>query len=175
MPTHNGLLGAAGEHYVLSCLLRRGYTAGFAPPGTPAIDIIVFDSQCQVHRNIQVKTRNPRRPNGAWVMSRKHETAMPGLFFCLVSLPATEDGQHDVYVMPSGEVAAVLALDHRLWLSQPGRSGQPHNDNDMRELLPDYTRRGSEMAQAYGAGWLERYRNCWDLLELGQPSAASER
>jgi hypothetical protein len=78
MPTQKGLLGAAGEHYVLSCLLRQGYTAGFAPPGTPAIDIMVYDGRCQVHRNIQVKTRNPNRPDGAWMMGRSTRRQSPG-------------------------------------------------------------------------------------------------
>ena len=113
--------------------MRQGYTAGFAPPGTPAIDIMVYDGRCQVHRNIQVKTHSP---DGAWAMGRKHETPVAGLFFCLVSLPETEDGRHNVYVMPSDVVAAVLSLDHRLWLGRPGRDGQAHRDNNVRELLP---------------------------------------
>jgi hypothetical protein len=173
VPTQNTLLGAAGEHYVLSCLLRQGYTAGFAPPGTPAIDIMVYDDLCQVHRNIQVKTRNPNRPDGAWMMGRKHETPLAGLFFCLVAFPKAESGQHDVYVMPSDVIAAALSLDHRQWLSLPGRKGQVRQDNEVRVLLPDYTRRGGQMAQEYGPGWLEPYRNRWDLLKLDQRVATS--
>ncbi len=138
MPTQHSFLGAAGEHYVLSCLLRRGYTAGFAPPGTPAIDIMVYDNLCQVHRNIQVKTRNRHPPDGGWIMGRKHETPIAGLFFCLVAFPSTEDGQHDVYVMPSEIIAIVLSTDHRLWLSTPGKNGRPHQDGPVRVLLPDH-------------------------------------
>jgi hypothetical protein len=174
MPTQNSLLGVAGEHYVLSCLLRQGYIAGFAPPGTPSIDIMVYDGRCEVHCNIQVKRRNPNRPNGGWVMSRKHGTPIDKLFFCLVSFPTTEAGRYDVYVMPSDVVATVLLTGHGLWLSQLGRNGQAHRDNDVRVLLQDYSRRGEVAMQEYGAGWLEPYRNRWDLLTPGQPLVPSE-
>ena len=75
--------------------------------------------------------------------------------------------------MPSDVIAAALSMDHRQWLSMPGRKGQVRQDNEVRVLLPDYTRRGGQVAQEYGRGWLEPYRNRWDLLELGQPVAAS--
>ena len=92
-------------------------------------------------------------------MGRKHETPVAGLFFCLVAFPKAENGQHDVYVMPSDVIAAALSMDHRQWLSMPGRKGQTRQDNDIRVLLPDYTRRGGQTAQEYGHGWLDRYRN----------------
>ena len=41
MPSNSTLLGAAGEHYVLSQLLRRGYIAALAPIGLPNADIVV--------------------------------------------------------------------------------------------------------------------------------------
>jgi hypothetical protein len=37
------LLGAAGEHFVMSELLRRGYIAALAPRGAPNADIVVTD------------------------------------------------------------------------------------------------------------------------------------
>jgi hypothetical protein len=41
MPSQSTLLGAAGEHYVLCQLLRRGYIAALAPIGVPNADILV--------------------------------------------------------------------------------------------------------------------------------------
>ena len=43
MPSQASLLGAAGEHYVLSQLLRRGYIAALAPQGVPNADIVITD------------------------------------------------------------------------------------------------------------------------------------
>lgn len=37
------VLGAAGEHYVMSVLLRHGFIAALAPVGVPNTDIIVSD------------------------------------------------------------------------------------------------------------------------------------
>jgi hypothetical protein len=75
--------------------------------------------------------------------------------------------------MPSYVIATALSMDNRQWLSLPGRKGQMHQENEVRVLLPDYTRRGGQMAQEYGRDWLEPYRNRWDLLKLGQPEAAT--
>jgi hypothetical protein len=38
MPSQSTLLGAAGEHYVMAELLRRGYVAALAPQGVPNAD-----------------------------------------------------------------------------------------------------------------------------------------
>jgi hypothetical protein len=45
MPSQTSLLGAAGEHYVMSELLRCGYIAALAPQGVPAADIVVSNSE----------------------------------------------------------------------------------------------------------------------------------
>ena len=37
------LTGAAGEHFVMSELLRRGFIAALAPAGVPNCDIVVTD------------------------------------------------------------------------------------------------------------------------------------
>ena len=42
-PSHTSLLGAAGEYYVMSELLQRGYIAALAPQGVPNVDIVVTD------------------------------------------------------------------------------------------------------------------------------------
>jgi hypothetical protein len=43
MLSQSGLIGAAGEHYVLSELLRRNHIAALAPTGVPNADIVVSD------------------------------------------------------------------------------------------------------------------------------------
>jgi len=39
----SALIRPAGEHYVMSELLRRGYIAALAPRGVPNADIVVTD------------------------------------------------------------------------------------------------------------------------------------
>src|SRR3546814_9500679 len=51
----------------------------------------------------------------------------------------------------------------------PGAKGQAHNDSDFRRFLPDYTH--LDMGK-YEDGWLEPYREAWDLLR--QPSRSEE-
>lgn len=69
----SSLLGAAGEHYVMSQLLRRGLIAVLAPVGVPTADIVVTgdigDRACAV----QVKTRRQLGSDGGWHMKAKHE------------------------------------------------------------------------------------------------------
>lgn len=58
---------------------------------------------------------------------------------------------------------------HKLWLDTPGKNGKAHNDNKMRRLLPDYLRGRElegEVVQRIGAGWMEQYREKWELLHL---------
>ena len=43
MVSRSTVLGAAGEHYVMCQLLRRGLIAALAPVGVPNTDIIVTD------------------------------------------------------------------------------------------------------------------------------------
>ena len=60
MPSQSTLLGAAGEHYVMSELLRRGYIAALAPQGVPNADIVVTDVEgsrlCSIQGQHSVNT-----------------------------------------------------------------------------------------------------------------------
>jgi hypothetical protein len=71
-----------------------------------------------------------------------------------------------VHVLPSVCVAEVLFSAHRKWLEIPGMKGQSHKDSQMRRLLPDYTRIFGTMDNPYPKGWLDQYRDAWQLLQL---------
>jgi hypothetical protein len=85
MPSQSTLLGAAGEHYVMAELLRRGYIAALAPQGVPNADIVVTDIEGSRLCSIQVKTRRDIGSDGGWHMKAKHE-GIRGvrLFYCFV-------------------------------------------------------------------------------------------
>jgi len=167
MPSQTSLLGAAGEHYVMSELLRRGYIAALAPQGVPNADIVVCNLEGTQLASIQVKTRRDRGGDGGWHMKAKHEDVRSDmLFYSFVDFGADVGTPAVVYVIPSPRVAEVLAVSHRKWLATPGRNGQAHNDTPIRRLLPDYTRVFGAKGNPYPKGWLDPYGDAWHLLNL---------
>lgn len=151
-------VGSAGEHFVLYQLHRRNLLAAQAPRGFKAVDILVLNPDRSVIASIQVKTRSSG-DDGGWHMKKKHESLMlPGLFYCFVDLEPT---QPNVYVVPCAIVAEVVTKSHAAWLAAPGRGGKPHNDNDMRRVLPAY----KFAVDGYSDGWMEDYWDRWDLLK----------
>jgi hypothetical protein len=71
------------------------------------------------------------------------------------------------YVIRSEVVADVLATNHQAWLAAPGAKGQPHNDSNVRRLMPVY----KPGVPAYPPGWLDAYAERWDIL-TGAATAA---
>ena len=163
----SSLLGAAGEHYVMSQLLRRGLIAALAPVGVPTADIVITDDVGERACALQVKTRRDIGSDGGWHMKAKHETIRgSSLFYVFLSFPNDQSRLPDAFVVPSRVVADALHKAHRAWLARPGRGGVLHKDGDMRRFLPDYSREG--LADEFGPGWLNRYRDAWTLLEPEQ-------
>ena len=113
------VLGAAGEHYVMSVLLRHGFIAALAPVGVPNTDIIVSDDIGDRLCAVQVKTRVEKGSDGGWHMSEKHEKIIStGLFYVFLDFGRTLTDQPVSYVVPSAVVADVVARSHAMWLSQ---------------------------------------------------------
>ena len=147
------LVGPAGEHLVLSRLLASGLLASPAPRGTRKVDIIVNYIDGGNPKLIQVKT-TMSSPRKGWVLLAKHEEiASDDLYYCFVSFETT---QGEVYVLPSTVVAEAISLSHGKWLATPGKNGQAHNDNNMRNL--------STSMFGQQDGWLEQYKENWVQL-----------
>jgi hypothetical protein len=102
-------------------------------------------------------------------MSQKHEEIISEhLFYCFVDMEE-ENSLPITFILPSTVVAAALKEAHQLWLDTPGQKGQAHNDNKMRRLLPDYLKGRkleADVMRRLGAGWMEQYREQWDILHL---------
>lgn len=131
--------------------------ASLAPPGSPTVDVLVLTPDQSVIASLQVKTRTYGRDKG-WHMSIKHESiAEPRLFYAFVDL---EPDLPVTSIVPSSVVADVLKKAHRAWLDTPGAKGQAHKDSPFRRILPTY----AEKVPGYPAGWLNEYRERWDLL-----------
>ena len=100
------LVGAAGEHLVLSRLLAKGILASQAPRGARKADILVNPLDGGRPVLIQVKTTSGSRTRVGWHMNVKHESITDkDLFYCFVNLG--EDNPQ-VYVIPAKVVACLL-------------------------------------------------------------------
>lgn len=164
MVSTSTVLGAAGEHYVMCQLLRRGLIAALAPAGVPNADILVSDDIGDRLCALQVKTRREKGSDGGWHMKIKHEqTVSDSLFYCFVDFGRSLTDQPACFLVPSSVVADVLTRAHRTWVSSPGKGGTKRNDGDLRRFLPDYDRKG--IAIGCGLGWLDQYRENWALVE----------
>jgi hypothetical protein len=167
MASQSTLLGAAGEHHIMAELLRRGYIAALAPQGVPNADIVVTDVEGSRLCSVQVKTRRDIGSDGGWHMKAKHESVRgERLFYCFVNFGNAPEAVPIVHVLPAALVADVLTASHRTWLATPGHRGQARKDGLMRRFLPDYTRIFGPSNNPYPHGWLDQYRDAWQLLKL---------
>jgi hypothetical protein len=164
MASDSTIIGAAGEYFVMSQLLRRGLIAALAPVGVPNTDIVVTDRIGARTCAVQVKTRQEKGSDGGWHMSAKHEALdAPLLFYVFVDFGKSPDAAPVCFVLPSDKVANVIRRSHALWLSQPGKGGRQRRDGKFRRFLPDYDRVGLRDLGC-GAGWLDEYREGWHLI-----------
>lgn len=152
------LIGAAGEHLVLSRLLTRGLLASLAPRGTRKADILVNPLDGGRPLLIQVKTRSGNDKTFNWAMTKKaEEISDKDIFYCFVNL----DPHHpDVYVIPSKLVASIVKEHHANWLTTPGKNGKSHKDSDMRTLEYKYK---TKIRNAQD-GWMDKYLENWEQL-----------
>jgi hypothetical protein len=151
------LVGAAGEHLVLSRLLSRGYLAAQAPRGVRKADILVNHLDGKSAVLIQVKTRQSET-NGTWMLTKKIEDMRDDdLFYCLVDLKSESS---KVYVMPSEVLAEVTKVQHATWLAMPGKNGNEHVDTDMRTISNKFPFPVSIAPN----GWMDKYLENWDLI-----------
>jgi hypothetical protein len=160
MKIENNLIGAAGEHLVLSRLLSRGILAAQAPFNAFKADILINPSDSGRPLLIQVKTRlSFEKKARSWLLGEKNEGQVDSNFYyCFVDLGQEES---TVYVVPSKKVAAILAESHKRFLSTPGKRGQKRNDSSMRKLKLDYSKEPLESAKGQ---WIEKYLENWEQL-----------
>ena len=86
------ITGAAGEHFVMAELLRRGLVAAKAPEGVPNFDIVITDIDGERLAAIQVKTRRDfKSGDKGWHMKAKHEKmSSKSMFYVFVDVGKEE-------------------------------------------------------------------------------------
>jgi hypothetical protein len=159
MKIQTQLVGAAGEHLVLSRLLSRGILAAQAPQGTRKADIIVHPLDGGTPWLIQVKTRLKGSAGGGWKLDDKHmEEKSPNLMYCFVDLQSVPE---KVYVVPSKKVAQVLVEADKEWMKKPMRDGSKRSKNMWRMIKPSFIIK----LKSAPRGWMDKYLENWDQLE----------
>jgi hypothetical protein len=139
--------GIAGEYFVAAELTRRGLVASLTLRNTRGIDILVSNQDATKSVGVQVKTKKGTQP--VWLLNKKAESDVAeNLFYVFVLLDDLNPPQY--HVVPRSTVAQFVRESHKQWLVTPGKAGQPHKDNDMRQFQD-----------------LEgTYKDRWDLLAL---------
>lgn len=160
MKATNNLIGAAGEHLVLSRLLSRGILAAQAPQGTRKADIIVHPLDGGTPWLIQVKSRLKGSNGGGWKLDDKHlEETSPNLIYCFVDLQTRPE---KVYVLPSKRVAQVLKEADKAWMKKPMRDGSKRTKHMWRMIKPKFIIK----VKSAPPGWMDEYLENWELLEM---------
>jgi hypothetical protein len=120
---------------------------------TRGIDILV--SNVEATRSVGIQVKTSQRAGRAWVLTKRIETEelAENLFFVFVSLNGLN--APTFHVVPRAVVVRYATESHARWLRTPGRRGQLHRDNPVREF--------SDAAGEY----LDR----WDLLGLDRGAA----
>jgi hypothetical protein len=156
----SAITGAAGEHYVMWQLLRRGHLAALTPTGAAGVDILISDQTGQRLAALQVKTAGSPVKR-SWQMNQKHESIVsPSLFYCFVSPSVDPCRLPDCWIVPSEIVAEHVRLCHELWLS-----GTPRNEGSRI----DSPRRAMNLyfENTYPRGWMDEFHEAWGRLEVG--------
>jgi hypothetical protein len=157
MTIEKNLVGAAGEHLVLSRLLRRGLLAAQSPRGAKKADIIVHPIDGGSTWLIQVKTKL-KSSKTEWIMKPEHATTVDSdLIYCFVDLHSSPE---KIYVVPSKVVAKVLTDADKVWMDKPRRDGKEKAEHKLRMLKNEF------MLDVKSApdGWMEKYLEKWELL-----------
>ncbi len=150
-----GLIGNAGEYYVIAELLKRGIVAALAPRNAPAFDILATRGNRTVR--IRVKTKSQECP--IWQYSvKKDGSIFRNLskhrdFTVLVDLAmATKDLKF--YIVSTCRINKLLNKDFEEWVNTPGKNNRPHDPENKKRNL----------SQEKYARELSTYLNQWEKL-----------
>ena len=123
--------GNAGEYFTAGELERRGFTVAVPMSNVKDFDILAIDRNSYKQFAIQVKTTGYKQKK--WTLSKKNEDLQgDNIFYVFVSLNKMETPEY--HIVPSKIVAETIKRSHQDWLNTPGKYGQAHNDNSIRNF-----------------------------------------
>jgi len=125
------LSGVAGEYLVAAELTRQGYIASITLRNTKGVDVLVSNEKATKTVGIQVKTNQDSTK--WWLLGKKAEDYFAdNLFYVFCNL--NNGSKPDFFVVPSKIVAKFVRENHQRWLNTPGKRGQKHKDNPLRQF-----------------------------------------
>lgn len=156
MKIETSLIGAAGEHLVLSRLLIRGILASQSPFNASRYDILVNSKNKKTPVLIQVKTTSQGKSN--WQMKPEDaENSDRNFYYCFVDLSSKPE---KVYVIPSKKVCEVLIEADKTWMAKPRKDGAKKSEHKRRMLKNEF------ILDIKGApnGWMNKYLEKWEVF-----------
>ncbi len=156
MKIQTSLIGAAGEHLVLSRLLRKGVLASQSPFNASRYDILVNTRRNQTPVLVQVKTTSQGKSN--WQMKPEDANSSDkNFYYCFVDLSSEPE---KVYVIPSKKVSQVLVEADKAWMSKPRKDGTKKAEHKMRMLKNKFI---LDIKSAPD-GWMDKYLEKWEVF-----------
>ena len=160
----NAEIRARGEQHVISELRRRQVPYELDRQSR-RVDIVVTPGANSRTVQVRVTSRGQRQ---GWLLTSELEGIIDErLVYAFVN---TQPAEPETFLIPAAIVSDVLQASHAAWLATPGRAGRPHRDNPMRMILMDYR----FPVPGYPPGWLDKYRERWDLLEAEVATGSRE-
>jgi len=156
MKIETSLIGAAGEHLVLSRLLRKGLLASQSPFNASRYDILVNTTRNKTPVLIQVKTTSKGKSH--WQMKPDDaNNSEKNFYYCFVDLSSIPE---KVYVVPSKKVSQVLVEADKVWMSRPRKDGKKKAEHKMRMLKNNFI---LDIKSAPN-GWMDKYLEKWEVF-----------
>lgn len=103
--------GMLGVYLVAAELTKRGFIVSPTSRSALGADLLVTDQRCRKAWSVQVKT-NAKAP-AFWLTGKKaQELVSPTHIYVFVNARTNTDKAPDFYVVPSGDVARAVKLEH---------------------------------------------------------------
>lgn len=151
------LIGAAGEHLVLSRLLRREILASLSTFNAAKYDILVNSKTKNSPALIQVKTTSQNK--STWQMRPEDaENSDKNFYYCFVDLSSSPE---KIYVIPSKIVCRVLVESDKAWMAKPKKDGSKKAEHKRRMLKNHF----SLPVKSAPPGWMDKYLEKWSQFE----------
>ena len=159
-----GLVGNAGEFFVVAELTRRGWSAALTARNNRAYDILA--KRNEEFAAIRVKTKTSTFALFQWNAKRNGEI-FPEMsedhdFCVLVDIPEDQGTGPVYFVVPTTVIDGWLRGDFRTWVSTPGAKGRQRAEGNKRRIFyvdDETTKLGHGYRQK-----LAPYLGAWQLI-----------
>lgn len=127
----NTLTGIVGEYYVAAELSKKGLYAAITLRNNEGYDILATHPDTKTQYCVQVKTTCNRRK---LVLNKKVEVDYSDNHYYIFVNLFEEDKRPEFFIICSKELASIIKSGYEKWLETPGKRGQAHNPNDLRQF-----------------------------------------